>query len=339
MADQAPVIIIRKKKKGGHAAHHGGAWKVAYADFVTAMMSFFLLLWLLNVTTDVQRKGIADYFAPASISKSESGAGGIFGGQNITVDGAQQSVGTPPSSQDVSVPTIGKGEEGDEDTKGQSENDTSGDIPQTHDSKSKDGKGTGTGDMSKGDQAVTTAMNQEEGAFKKAEELLKQAILSSPELRDFANQIIVDRTPEGLRIQIIDRDKFSMFPSGSAIPYEKARDLLLLVGKVVARLPNDISVTGHTDGTPFTAGSGRDNWTLSTERANVSREELLVAGVSESRIARVVGLADRDPYVPDNPKDSRNRRISIVLLRQQASTPPPVAQSEQGDTKPAAAAP
>src|ERR1700744_3878340 len=97
-SSQAPVIIIRKKKKGGHGGHHGGAWKVAYADFVTAMMSFFLLLWLLNVTTDVQRKGIADYFAPASISKSESGAGGMFGGQTITVDGGQMSAGFSPTT-------------------------------------------------------------------------------------------------------------------------------------------------------------------------------------------------------------------------------------------------
>ena len=101
---------------------------------------------------------------------------------------------------------------------------------------------------------------------------MKQAIGTNPELKQFENQIIVDRTPEGLRIQIIDQDKFSMFPSGGAIPYEKARDLLLMVGKVIAKLPNKISVTGNTDSTPFQAGSGRDNWTLSTERANVSRE-------------------------------------------------------------------
>src|ERR1700749_539784 len=98
---QAPIIIIRKKKKGGHAGHHGGAWKVAYADFVSAMMSFFLLLWLLNVTTDVQRKGIPDYFAPASLSKSESGAGGIFGGQTITTNGAEINDSSPPTTQDV----------------------------------------------------------------------------------------------------------------------------------------------------------------------------------------------------------------------------------------------
>ncbi len=320
MADGREVIIIRKKKRGGeHAAHHGGAWKVAYADFVTAMMSFFLLLWLLNVTTDVQRKGIADYFAPASISKSESGAGGTMGGQTITTEGAQISYMTPPSSQDITIPTIGKGEEGDEEVKGKS--DKSGDIKafQSVDTKTPNGENTkdasGNTTLTAEEQAMVKTMKNEEDGFKQAEEMLKKAILSSPELREFANQIIIDRTPEGLRIQIIDRDKFSMFPSGGAIPYERGRDLLLMVGRVISRLPNDISVTGHTDGQPFLAGSGRDNWTLSSERANVSREELVLAGVNEKRIARVVGLADRDPFVPNDNKDPRNRRISIVLLR------------------------
>jgi chemotaxis protein MotB len=158
-------------------------------------------------------------------------------------------------------------------------------------------------------------MQKEEEGFKQAEEIIKKAILSNPELSGFANQIVIDRTPEGLRIQIIDQDKFSMFPSGGAVPYERARDLMIMVGKVIARLPNYISVTGHTDGTPFAPGSSRDNWTLSTERANISREYLVQAGVDEQRIARVSGLADRDPYTPNDPKDPRNRRISIVLLR------------------------
>ena len=311
-----PVIIIRRKKKGGnHPGHHGGAWKVAYADFVTAMMSFFLLLWLLNVTTDIERKGIADYFAPASISKSESGAGGMFGGQTITVNGAQMSYGTPPTAQDVTIPTIGQGNEGDEDTRGQ--NQVEGDSAASGTMASKEQKpGGAASGMSKEDQAMVSAMKHEEEGFKQAEDLLKNAIMSNPELQAFANQIVVDRTPEGLRIQIIDRDKFSMFPSGSANPYEKARDLLILIGRVIAKLPNNISVTGHTDGTPFTVGSGRDNWTLSTERANISRAFLVQAGVDEKRVARVVGLADREPFVPNDPKDSRNRRISIVLLRQ-----------------------
>ena len=148
MADN--VIIIRRKKKGGnHGGHHGGAWKVAYADFVTAMMAFFLLLWLLNVTTDVQRKGIADYFSPASISKSESGAGGMFGGQTITSDGAQISYATPPTTQDVTIPTIGQGDEGDEETKGK---DGGG-----NDKANADGKTT---DLTKEDQTMVAAMKQ-----------------------------------------------------------------------------------------------------------------------------------------------------------------------------------
>ncbi len=344
---ERPIIIIRKKKGGGHAGHHGGAWKVAYADFVTAMMAFFLLLWLLNVTTDIQRKGIADYFAPASISKSESGAGGIFGGQTITTDGAQISAYTPPSVDEVTVPTAGKGEEGEDMTKGKEENGSDGKLQDAGkgtgingpDTKSQDTKGTAVANaaaasppstLSKEDQAMAEAMKHEAETFDHAEEMLKQAILGNPEFKEFANQIVIDRTPEGLRIQIVDRDKFSMFPSGGAIPYERGRDLLLMVGRVLTQLPNNISVTGHTDSTPFQIGSSRDNWTLSTERANISREELVAAGVNEQRIQRVVGLSDRDAFVPNNPKDPRNRRISIVLLRQ--SIPPA---DTQGSSPPA----
>jgi len=322
MAEQ-PIIIIRKKRKRrDHGGHHGGAWKVAYADFVTAMMSFFLLLWLLNVTTDIERKGIADYFAPASISKSESGAGGVMGGQTITADGAQISNGTPPTAQDVTVPSVGQGDEGDEETKGMSQQSDAGKATEGPNAKNPNNQGAnenGNATLSKEDQATVAAMKREEEGFKQAEATLKNAIEANPELHEFANQIIIDRTPEGLRIQIIDRDKFSMFPSGGAVPYERARDLLMLVGKVIAKLPNPISVTGHTDGMPFTAGSGRDNWTLSTERANTSRQYLVTAGVDEQRISRVSGLADREPFMLNDPKDPRNRRISIVLLRQTAT--------------------
>lgn len=332
---QAPIIIIRRKKKNGHTPHHGGAWKVAYADFVTAMMSFFLLLWLLNVTTDIQRKGIADYFAPASISRSESGAGGVMGGQTISQEGAQMSWSTPVTTQNETIPTIGRGDEGDEDTKGKSQSSEAGKTTENAEAKKANDQSAPT-TLSKDEQAMVDSMKKEEEVFKQAEDALKQAILANPELNGFANQIMIDRTPEGLRIQIIDRDKFSMFPSGGAVPYERARDLLILVGKVIARLPNNISVTGHTDGTPFLAGSGRDNWTLSTERANVSRQYLVQAGVDESRIARVSGLADRDPFVPNDMKDPRNRRISIVLLRRSI---PPADLSSQGSDQNAPSAP
>jgi chemotaxis protein MotB len=299
MAEQ-PIIIIKKKKKGGHAGHHGGAWKVAYADFVTAMMSFFLLLWLLNVTTSEQRKGLADYFAPAGISKNEgSGAGGMFHGQSITsASGGEIADRSPPSTQEATIPTVGQGEEGDEDVAGTGQG--------------KDGR-DGAGNL-KDAQNLAVAMKREEEAFKAAEQTLKQALTGSSELQAFANQIMIDRTPEGLRIQITDREKLSMFPSASAVPYQRGRDLLLLVGKVVAQLPNKISISGHTDGTPFSLSSRRDNWTLSTERANTCREYIIQAGVHEQRIVRVSGYADREPFAKD-PLDPRNRRIGIVLLR------------------------
>jgi chemotaxis protein MotB len=316
---QKPVIIIRRKKKGGHGGHHGGAWKVAYADFVTAMMSFFLLLWLLNVTTADQRAGLADYFAPAGIAKSAGGAGGVMAGQSLVTDkGVQREGSSPPYLEEKTIPTEGLGEEGEEDTPGRADKAGEGDAT---------AKPPASPPLSEA-QALAEAMRREEQNFKEAEGLLKQAIANAPEFKDLAQQILIDRTPEGLRIQIVDRDKFSMFPSGGSNPYERGRDLLRLVGKVIARLSNKIAVTGHTDSTPFPAGSRRDNWTLSSERATVSLGELVAGGVAKDRIARVVGMADRDPIDRNNPKDPRNRRISIVLLRQAlpvAEPPPPAA--------------
>jgi len=317
MAEQnKPVIIVKRKKKGSHP-HHGGAWKVAYADFVTAMMSFFLLLWLLNVTTSDQRKGIADYFAPMSISRSESGAGGVMGGQAMDdPSGAAMASRASPTVDPHTIPTVGKGEEGEEETAGKAEIPPEEKALNEHETITKDAV------------ALASAMKKEEEKFKAAEEMLKKALFENPAMQDLAQHMIVDRTPEGLRIQIIDKDKFSLFPSGSSSPYEKGRDLLRLVGRVIAMLPNKISVTGHTDSDPFPTGARRDNWDLSTDRANVSRAELVMGGVPRDRVARVVGLADREPFVPDNPKDPRNRRISIVLLRQavpyEAPSPPPL---------------
>lgn len=307
MADHnQPVIIIRRKKKGGHAGHHGGAWKVAYADFVTAMMSFFLLLWLLNVTTSDQRKGIADYFSPMAVSRSEGGSGGVMGGMSITSPrGAEISSSSPPGVESDATATVGKGEQGEEDVAGKNEKLSEAEKHAAYQEL-----------LTKDAVAMAESMKKEEEKFKEAEGALMQSIMEAPGMRELAQHLVIDRTPEGLRIQIIDKDKFSLFPSGSSNPYEKGRDLLRLVGNVVARLPNKISVTGHTDSSPFSAASRRDNWDLSTDRANVSRAELGAGGVPEDRIARVVGLADKDPFVISDPKDARNRRISIVLLRQ-----------------------
>ena len=268
------------------------------------MMSFFLLLWLLNVTTSDQRKGLAEYFSPAGISKNESsGAGGIFGGRSISSEtGGEISYRSPPSTQEATIPTVGQGEEGEEDTAGKSKN------------KAKTKEERNADALSKAAAVIAEATKDEETAFKQAEQALKQAILQTPELQAFSDQIVIDRTSEGLRIQITDRDKLSLFPSASAIPYERGRDLLLMIGKVVSLLPNKISIAGHTDAAQFIVGSRRDNWTLSTERANTSREYLIKAGVDEKNIARVSGLADREPFSAEA-MDPRNRRISIVLLR------------------------
>jgi chemotaxis protein MotB len=288
------------------------------------MMSFFLLLWLLNVTTSEQRKGLADYFSPAGISKNESsGAGGMFNGLSITSDsGGEIADRSQPSTRDSTVPTVGQGEEGQEDVSGTGQG--KGDAKNL---KKPENADTLADNALKDAQAMAAAVKQEEQAFKATEQTLKQAIMGNPELQAFANQIVIDRTPEGLRIQITDRDRLSMFPSASAIPYERGRDLLMMIGKVLTQLPNKISISGHTDGTPFVLGSRRDNWTLSTDRANTSREYLVQAGVDEKRIVRVSGHADREPFAKD-PLDPRNRRIGIVLLRNSLAPAPVTASAE-----------
>jgi len=336
MADpKQPIIIIKKVKKvaGGH---HGGAWKVAYADFVTAMMAFFLLLWLLSVTTDVQRNGIADYFAPASISKSESGAGGVFGGRTLTAPEAKFSDSAPPgidTSQDPQPPGYqdkqsedesegrmgrpGESEEGDDTGQGKDKKvaviiERRVDQNDPAEEKTDDNKLTDK----QMDKAAQQREEDEKKKFKLAQDALQNAIADTQELAPLAKSLIIDQTEEGLRIQIVDQENYSMFPSGSAQMYPQTRKLIELVGKAVSRLPNKLAVTGHTDAAPFPMASQRDNWDLSAERANACRRALLSVGVDESRIQTVVGRAARDPYVKDNPNDPRNRRISIVLLRQ-----------------------
>lgn len=313
MADRDQPVIIIRKKKGGHGGHHGGAWKVAYADFMTAMMAFFLLMWLLNMTTPAQRKAIAEYFAPMGVSQSFGGSGGVMGGTSLSSEsGAGMTSGAPIAETSSTTVTAGQGEEGEEDVSGKS-----------RDEGDKQGMGTSEEDknlspeerVAKEAVALAAAMKKEEERFKETETQIVQAISQTPGMEALAQHLVIDRTPEGLRIQIIDQDKFSLFPSGSSLPFEKGRDLLRLVGRVVSRLPNQISITGHTDSAQFARSSRRDNWDLSADRANVSRMELMAGGVPERRIARVVGLADRDPFIASNPEDPRNRRISIVLLR------------------------
>jgi chemotaxis protein MotB len=335
MAKSDQVIIIKRIKKGGHG-HHGGAWKVAYADFVTAMMAFFLLLWLLNVTTDVQRKGIADYFAPASISQSKSGAGGVFGGQSITSPGARiNDTSSGDLSKDVPEP-----DESDNDRKedpgsgkptgpekNETENVTTGDKVVVSELK-KEVLPTEP-EAQTDNKAFEDAKKKEEDAFKRAEEALRQAIQSSPEMAMLEKNLIIDSTPEGLRIQIVDRDGYSLFSSGNTNLADKSRELVTLVGKVISRLPNQITISGHTDNTPYRGLTRSNNWELSSGRAYSSMMAMMNGGVTEDKVTAILGKADREPLMKDDPKNQQNRRISIVLLRRYGNeakdaTPAPI---------------
>ncbi len=319
MATNAAPIIVRRKKGGDHGAHHGGAWKVAYADFVTAMMAFFLLLWLLNSTTQEQRSGISEYFNAASVSRTTSGAGQILGGATITLDGPQRGRGAPvglPVPSPDSKPSEQDAESEDRVEAG------------TRDERVKDPDNAGRNPEAPKKELTQSQMEEimrrrEERMFEEVEQALKRAVETRPELRRLAENLIVERTEEGLRIQIVDQDQTSMFARGSAVPYQHTRQLLEMVAHAVAGLPNKIAISGHTDATPYARGSSYTNWELSTDRAHAARREMLHFGLAGERITRVVGRADTEHLVKDDPESARNRRLSITLLRQ-APVPPAV---------------
>ena len=298
--NEAAPIIIKKVVKGGHG-HHGGAWKVAYADFVTAMMAFFLLLWLLNATTEDQKQGISEYFSPSTVSNTTGGAGGLLGGAAVSSPGAMTSRTAQPSVSLELQPTSGAQE---------------GEAPEEGGGAIEDEDPDKFSNMSEEEIEKELAKREDE-SFAKAEAELRQAIEGTPELKEREKHIVVDQTPEGLRIQLIDQEGKPMFPSGSTRMHERTQKLLAKVAEVIGKLPNKISISGHTDSTQFRGSlKGYGNWELSTNRALASRRVLVEDGLPMSRISHVVGKADTDPYIKDNPKDARNRRISIILLRE-----------------------
>ncbi len=322
MADQP--VIIKRVKKGGHA-HHGGAWKVAYADFVTAMMAFFLLLWLLNSVTEEQLEGISNYFAPTAVSMNPSGAGGILGGQVLGEGASQSNSGSPSVQLTLPPPTIGAGGSDYTDAnEGIDESETLGDIPLRGDPDGEPGEGDmdalGRLGVEAGGEPTEEALaaaqekaQQEE--FERTAQELRQAIQSVPSLEAVKDSLLVDNTPEGLRIQLIDQEGLPMFPSGSARMMDYTRKILGLVATAVKDLPNKVSIAGHTDNIPFPDPTGYGNWELSADRALASRRVLMDSGLAESRVDRVVGKAATEPLLPENPADPTNRRITITLLR------------------------
>ena len=306
--------------KGHGHGHHGGAWKVAYADFVTAMMAFFLLLWLLNATTEEQRSGIADYFSPESIASPGSGSGSILGGTTIAIDGNMTSLGGPTDGASVPLPPLPSGDsdggvDGDGDAPGDG-GDT--EFPENGSTQfAEDGETDKPADGTVDESAIQQAMaKREQAQFEAAADALRQAIESIPELAQLEDSLLIEQTPEGLRIQLVDQAGYSMFALGSSQPNAETRKLVQLVSRVVNQLSNKISISGHTDSRGYRSAEGYTNWELSSDRANAARRLLIESGLGSKRIALVQGRADTDPLLPDEPESEQNRRISIVLLRE-----------------------
>ncbi|MBI1359069.1 MAG: flagellar motor protein MotB [Alphaproteobacteria bacterium] len=292
MSSNKPVVIKKIKKVIG-GGHHGGAWKVAYADFVTAMMAFFLLMWLINTTSPEQKRGIADYFAPASVSRSTQGSDGLLGGTAFDQDGARSSGSNRPIAETQSAESRRRSQRGGGDGDGQSSQ----------------------GGASKEALARALARRSEGAEFQSAETSLRQAMQDMPDFAELSKHLIIDQTPEGLRIQLIDQEGRAMFAGSSAEPLPRTQHLLEAVAKVIEKLPNRISISGHTD-TSAPARTDYSNWELSADRANAARRILEAHGVDSDRIFQVTGKAASEPLYPDDPDLPANRRISIVLLRE-----------------------
>ncbi|MBV8501819.1 MAG: flagellar motor protein MotB [Paucibacter sp.] len=272
-------IIIKRVKKGGHAAH-GGAWKIAYADFVTAMMAFFLLMWLLGSTTEGDKKGISDYFSsPLKVS--------MFGGSG---SGDSSSL-VKGGGQDLSRQT-GQVKAGEVDAERKTIN----------------------------LRALKEEQRRaEKSRLKEMKAKIEKMLAATPALAALGGQIKLDMTAEGLRIQILDQDKRPMFDSGSAVVKPYMRELLQDLGEVLAEVPNRLTIEGHTDAQPFPGNQrGYTNWELSADRANASRREMVAGGLPEGRVLRVQGLAASKLLEVDNPESPLNRRISIIVMNRDA---------------------
>ena len=279
-AKKLQPIIIKRVKKGGHSAH-GGAWKIAYADFVTAMMAFFLLMWLLGSTTEGDKKGISDYFQSPLKVALQGGAGA--GASNSVITGGG--------------------------------NDLTQATGQTKRSDGDEKKAAKTArEQSKAERAKKDAQQLAALSAK-----IASVISNSEKLAEFSSQIKLQITPDGLQIQIVDDQKRPMFDSGSAVVKPYMRDILQEIGIALLDVDNKISLDGHTDRQNYgNAARGYSNWELSADRANSTRRELMAAGMPEGKLARVVGMASSVPLEPKDPLAPSNRRITILVMTKEA---------------------
>jgi chemotaxis protein MotB len=279
-------IIVKKVKKAAHA-HHGGAWKIAYADFVTAMMAFFLLMWLISMTTPEQKIGLAEYFAPAAVSPANSGAGGMLYGTSLDTSGNKPS--TPRDAARGSEEQAGKA------------------------------RPTNPGRASDADASRPASSVQ---ANDSAIASLRQALQKMPDIAELSRNIVIEPTKEGVNVSLVDQDGRSMFREGSVDPYERTRRVLEALAPTLRLLPNPLSIIGHTaTARPGLAQAG-EPWNLTAGRALAVREILSGAGVPNDNFASVVGRADTEPVFPDNPYTAPNRRVTITLLNASPPVPP-----------------
>lgn len=336
-------IIIKRVKKVQHGGH-GGAWKIAYADFVTAMMAFFLLMWLINAATEDTKKGIAEYFTTTIVTfKDSGGAQGMMEGQNQQspnntsieqdpIDDMEYNTlnDTTPknviktivdaqllSTENTAREIIAQDPSTDSNTTNSTNNKLNIDQSQKTDSNNlKKQKEKNTNQSEKKDEQINQEQKTEQ-QIKKFEEIIaqiKEAFNSIKELEIFKNNLILELTDQGLKIQIMDDDKHEMFKTGDPTPIPQTQLLLNALGKIIVKLPNKINITGHTDSKPYANQKGYSNWELSSDRAHATRRILEKANVNNNQFLDIVGKADREPFNKNNPEASENRRISIMLL-------------------------
>ena len=336
---EIPNIIIKKIKKieGGY---HGGAWKVAYADFVTAMMAFFLMLWLLSSTSKEQKEGISEYFSVTMSSSATGGGEGMMGGTSTSTE-KSISDGSPSVTMALSAPAPPPASESDT----ESETPPAGGTLAAELSSAEDAvAAVGVGKKNAGgggaheivasldaqrtvatptEEALNKAIaNREMKKFEKAEKELKQAISDIPELAQLSGQLIIDHTPEGMRIQLVDEADRPMFKEGTAEPFARTRAIFKEIAKVINKLPNRIAIWGHTDASAFQREDGYGNWELSMDRAMFSRRLLQQSGVPDTRFFEVTGKASTEPLFPEDPYISGNRRISMTMMREEPALAP-----------------
>lgn len=284
MAKSTQPIIIKRVKKAAHA-HHGGAWKIAYADFVTAMMAFFLLMWLISMTTKEQKTGLANYFSPPNVSPTTSGSGGILMGTAIDKAGSKAADprdapwnAASAADREVARPVAG--------------------------------------DREAARPAAGAQSNQSAAAS------IRQALQDMPEFAELSRNIAIDVTKEGVNVSIMDQDGRSMFPEGAVQPYERTRRVLEALAPTLRRLNNRLSVTGHAAAARPGSAGAVDSWSLTAGRAIAVREILSGSGFPGDRFTSVVGRADTEPVFPDNPYLAPNRRVTITLINEAPPLPP-----------------